>query len=175
MELMNARGEHYGAIDQLVRQAFSLSHYGYQGEAELVKRIRVLADFDPMGEWIVSHEGQIIAHGLLSPCKLVAAEQRIVGLVLAPLAVLPGFQGQGLGTRLANKLIEQAAIAQQYPFISVLGQPSFYQRLGFVPASHYNIQAPFDVPEDYYLIYPLHSEVLATQGGVIHYSSAFNL
>src|SRR5687767_12144182 len=77
---------------------------------------------------------QIIGHVLFSPVELHAPDGRLNGLGLAPLAVLPEHQRQGVGTRLVQAGIA-ACRTLGSGFIVVLGEPEYYGRFGFQRAS----------------------------------------
>ena len=55
----------------------------------------------------------------------------VCGLHLAPLAVKPEFQRQGIGSELLRFALRQEVIRDTTIF--VLGDPRFYQRFGFAP------------------------------------------
>ncbi|MCC5671459.1 N-acetyltransferase [Kocuria rhizophila] len=54
------------------------------------------------------------------------------------MAVDPARQGEGIGSRLMTALVQRAAEAGQ-PVLVLLGDPEFYSRFGFVPASRIGI------------------------------------
>ena len=54
------------------------------------------------------------------------------------MAVDPARQGEGIGSRLMTALVERATEAGQ-PVLVLLGDPVFYSRFGFVPASRLGI------------------------------------
>ncbi|MBD4381984.1 GNAT family N-acetyltransferase, partial [Xanthomonas citri pv. citri] len=57
---------------------------------------------------------------------------------VGPVAVDPAKQGEGIGSRLMTALVERATDAGQ-PALVLLGDPEFYSRFGFVPASRLGI------------------------------------
>lgn len=158
----------YQEVDRVIREAFSKSDYGYGGEAELVEKIRLEKHYDVTLEIIAIEDDQIVGHGLLSQVT-VSSKQ---GLALAPLCVHPEHQGHTIGGQL---LIELEARARQldYPFISILGSPSYYSRFGYLPASQFNISPPFDVPEEAFMIKALTPNGLNGLSGTLIYSKAF--
>ena len=163
----------YPATKELIVAAFQQSEHGYQGEAQIVEKIRQETTYEPELEMVAEVDGKLLGHGLLSPVKIVNEQRTFTGLVLAPLAVLPEFQGQGIGGKLLQELEKQAA-KQSYPFISILGHPDYYPRFGYQKASLYNITAPFSVPDEAFLIKALTPEGLVGVSGVVRYSKAFD-
>ena len=92
----------------------------------------------------------IVGHILFTKLKVGQTTQ----LALAPLAVHPDFQRQGIG----GALIEEGhRIAAQlgYDYSILLGHPTYYPRFGYQPASRFGIQSPFDVPDENYMAFDL--------------------
>lgn len=174
MEILSVQPTDYPAVAQLVREAFQKSAHGYQGEAEIVAKIRQEAGYRPELEVaaFTSKKDELLGYGLLSEVAVVNETKSFTGLVLAPLAVAPRAQHQGVGSQLIKEL-ERRARELNYPFISVLGHPDYYPRFGYVPASRFQIQAPFPVPDEAFLIKELTATGLVGVSGIIRYSKAF--
>jgi predicted N-acetyltransferase YhbS len=58
------------------------------------------------------------------------------------MAVLPGFQNQGIGSALIHKGLETCR-RQGHRIVVVLGHPEFYPRFGFRPALAAHLESPF--------------------------------
>ena len=165
--------EDYKEVAELIRESFSQSEHGYGNEAELVDKIRNEEGYIKDLEIVAFEDGKITGHGLLSEVSIVNQSQSFKGLVLAPLDVLPAYQGKGIGSAILLELEKRAKILD-YSFISILGHESYYPRFGYVPASQYQIQAPFEVPDQNFMIKELIDGRLEGKSGVIQYSEAFN-
>ncbi len=165
--------ENYKEVAELIRESFSQSEHGYGNEAELVDKIRNEEGYIKDLEIVAFEDGKITGHGLLSEVSIVNQNQSFKGLVLAPLDVLPAYQGKGIGAAILLELEKRAKILD-YSFISILGHESYYPRFGYVPASQYQIQAPFEVPNENFMIKELIDGRLEGKSGVIQYSEAFN-
>jgi putative acetyltransferase len=63
-------------------------------------------------------------------------------LALAPLAVRPDRQGQGVGSALVHAALEAARAAGER-LVVVLGEPAYYGRFGFVPAATLGVTGPY--------------------------------
>jgi putative acetyltransferase len=94
------------------------------------------------------------------PVTLKAAGSKVTLLGLAPMAVLPEYQKQGVGSKLVEKGLEESR-RKVYPAVVVLGHPDYYPRFGFVPARKYNITSEYDVPPEVFMIIELQPDVLA--------------
>src|SRR5687767_13432244 len=80
-------------------------------------------------------DAQLVGHILYSPMSI---GNQVKGAALGPMAVLPEYQRQGIGSKLVeagNHRLKAAGCA----FIVVLGHPEFYPRFGFRPASLHRI------------------------------------
>jgi putative acetyltransferase len=94
------------------------------------------------------------------------------GLGLAPLAVLPPFQNQGIGTALVR-----AGLAECHrlnvPWVVVLGHETYYPRFGFAPASHWNLTGDYG-SSDAFQFLPLTAAADSLRGGYIRYAPEFD-
>lgn len=161
-------------ISRLLHDAFSSTEHGYDGEAELVNRIRCDPTFKQNLEVVGVENEQVVGYGLLSEIVVVDNQSATIGVCLAPLAVLPLFQRRGIGAKLMAEL-EQRARQLGYQFISILGWPDYYTRFGYVPASLFQISAPIDVPNEAYLIKSIGSDDLQGVRGTVKYLAAFGI
>jgi predicted N-acetyltransferase YhbS len=57
---------------------------------------------------------------------------------IAPLAVVPAHQRQGVGSALMQEVLRRADTAG-WPFVVLLGDPGYYERFGFEPAGELGI------------------------------------
>jgi putative acetyltransferase len=71
----------------------------------------------------------VIGHVLFTRAKVGSAEAAL----LAPLAVSPEWQRQGVGGALVREALARAA-RDGFGLALVLGHPAYYPRFGFVPA-----------------------------------------
>jgi putative acetyltransferase len=98
-------------------------------EADLVDLLR------DGGRLVVSlvaiDSGAIVGHVAFSP---VEVEHGSGGIGLAPLAVLASHRRCGIGAQLVRDGIDACRVAG-YRWIVVLGDPAYYGRFGFQPAS----------------------------------------
>ncbi len=93
-------------------------------------------------------DGKIVGHIAYSP---IYKEQEIIGLGLAPIAVLPEYQNQGIGSKLI-RYGNSVALSIGYKKIFVLGLPDYYFRFGFHMAREYNYFSKFDLEGDHFMI-----------------------
>ena len=109
-----------------------------------------------------------------TPVTIQAEERIITGMGLAPMAVLPEFQRQGIGSQLVKAGLEAAEITK-YPFVIVLGHPTYYPRFGFMPASRSGIMSEYEnVPDEAFMILVFDQASLKDVSGVAKYRPEFS-
>jgi putative acetyltransferase len=84
----------------------------------------------------------IAGHILFSDLKIVTNAGPISALALAPIAVLPEFQRQGIGSALVRRGLEFCC-EQGHRIVVVLGHPRFYPRFGFSSELARPLSSPF--------------------------------
>jgi putative acetyltransferase len=123
-------------------------------EADLVERIRAAGAVRPDLSLVAELGGAVVGHILLSPVTLETGGGPEAVLELAPMAVVPDHQREGIGSALVIAGLDAAEVRDE-PLVLVLGHPWFYPRFGFRPASAFGIRAPRDVPAAAFMVKPL--------------------
>lgn len=116
----------YAALNTLHIRAFD----NRANEAALVALLRTRAEYDPNLSIIAEVDGQVVGHAMFNPFTAMVYGQTIRGVNLAPLAVHPDYQKQGIGGALMRKG-HQLAEEQGYEFSILLGHPTYYPRFGY--------------------------------------------
>lgn len=142
--------------------------FGTSAEADLVAALR--ADADPVVSLVAEHDGAVVGHIMFSPVTLPGHDLKIMGL--APVAVAPSRQRQGIGSALVRAGLERCR-ALGYGAVVVLGHPEYYPRFGFVPSVRFGIRSAYDVPDDVFMALELRAGYLQGAAGVIRYHDAF--
>lgn len=173
MQIRGIQRQDYPQVKKLLQEAFSESHFGYQGEAELVEKIRQDPSYRAEFELVAVEHQQIVGQVLLSQVTISQSPMFFIGQALAPLAVLPEQQQRGIGGKLITA-IEAAATEKEIPFIIVLGEAEYYSKFGYQKASDYQISAPFSVPDEAFLVKFLSKKAQKQINGVVNYLSAFD-
>jgi putative acetyltransferase len=144
-------------------RAVHLASFVSAEEADLVDALRESGDYVQSlcsvaldGEALVGHVG-------FSRASLEGAGVDV--LMLAPLAVLPERQRQGIGPELIGSSIARAE-GTDFPLIAVLGHRAYYPRFGFEPAGALGIEAPFETRPDAWMARRLRSWAPGLRGTV---------
>ena len=117
---------------------------------------------------------KVIGHIMFSPVTLETQIGIIEGMSLAPMAVLPELQNQGIG----SKLVKEGLRIIKYtkcPFVIVLGHENYYPRFGFKRASKYGLKSQWEgVPDDAFMVIILNDSVMRGVSGIIKYRDEFD-
>jgi putative acetyltransferase len=137
-------------------------------EADLVERLR--ASSKAVIALVAEDEGQAVGHIVFSPLALKPLAGT-VGLGLGPIAVLPDHEKHGVGRRLVqNGLAECRAWGAS--FVTVLGDPDYYGRFGFEPASAHGLLNEFGAGAAF-MVFELKNGGLPPRGTLIKYAAEF--
>ncbi|AFU14055.1 GNAT family N-acetyltransferase [Bacillus toyonensis] len=161
----------YRKTEEVVKEAFLNEEFSDKKEHELVKRIRECDAFIPELS-IVAVDKEIVGHIMLSKITIEQGGTTIDSLALAPVSIAPSHQKKGIGGKLITAALEKAK-ELGYGSVVVLGHPEYYPKFGFERASQWNIKAPFEVPDEVFMVMELRENTLQGVEGIVQYSSAF--
>jgi putative acetyltransferase len=123
---------------------------------------------------LVADDNDVVGHILFTPVVVESAERRIVGMGLAPMAVLPERQRQGIGLQLMTRGLDILR-ERGCPFVVVVGHPEYYPRFGFTRASTRNLRSQWDgIPDEAFMILILDASAMAGVSGTARYRDEFN-
>jgi putative acetyltransferase len=147
----------HGTVRRIIQAAF-----GRPDEADLVDRLR--RDGDAALSLVAIDGAAIVGHVMFSR---MIAPFRAVGL--APVAVRPERQGEGIGGSLIRQGLDRAR-SQGWEGVFVLGDPVYYRRFGFDPALAAGFASPYASP---HLMAIALGAALPARSGAIAYAPAF--
>ena len=137
IEIRQSRDADMPSIDRLYPDAFP--------DEDLLPLVRHLVMQEPgILSLVAEADLSIAGHILFTTCGVTDSNQTVA--MLAPLAVAPKWQRQGVGTALIRdglKRLEQAGISQIY----VLGDPAYYARTGFKTET--GLAPPYPLPRQW--------------------------
>ena len=152
------------AISRLITEAFATAPHSSGTEARIVDDLRSAGALTV--SLIAEREGRLVGHVAFSPVTIAGANRGWFGL--GPVAVLPGYQEQGIGAQLIKSgLGELRAIGAKG--CVVLGDPGYYARFGFIANSRLAFAGP---PPDYFQTLRFGDD---QAGGEVAYHSAFSV
>ncbi|MFT7470251.1 MAG: putative acetyltransferase [Kiritimatiellia bacterium] len=91
---------------------------------------------------------------------------------LAPMAVLPTYQRQGIGSALVEAGLAQCRL-NACGAVAVLGHPEYYPKFGFEPSTNFAIKSEYDAPKEVFMIVELETGYLEDCSGTISYHEEF--
>jgi putative acetyltransferase len=158
--------EDISAVRSLLCAAFA-----QEQEARLVDQLRGAAS---TFAFVAIKAGQVVGHICFSPVTLEGECPNPLKMIgLAPLAVDPSVQRQGIGSALIRHGL--AACAQLgYKAVVVLGHPTYYPKFGFIPAQQMGLGCEYPVPAEVFMVLELEPGVLTGCRGTVKYRPEFN-
>lgn len=140
--------------------------FGQPGEADLVDALREQAS--PFLSIVADDGGAIVGHICFTPVIIESTDRLIMGL--APMAVAPERQKQGIGSQLVRFGLDECRRAGAVAVV-VLGHPEYYPRFGFRPASPIGLRSEYDVSDPVFMVLALTPGV--DLRGIARYHEAF--
>jgi putative acetyltransferase len=167
MDIRTEKPEDLEAVRNL-----NIAAFGRENEANLVDRLRGTGS---TFSFVAVQSDRIVGHIFFS---LVTVEgkcsKNLSILGLAPVAVDPNYQRQGIGTRMIREGLKECGRAG-FQAVVVLGHPHFYSRFGFIPASRNSLRCEYDVPDEAFMVLELESGALQDCSSTVKYRSEFSL
>jgi putative acetyltransferase len=153
------------AVRDVHDRAFGQPHEGRLVDSlrsSAARRVSIVAEVD----------GRIMGHIYFSPVTVECSAARLEGMGLAPLAVLPEFQRQGIGSQLVQRGLEECRQLGER-FAVVLGHSEYYPRFGFVPAATMNLSCEYPVTPEAFMVLELRAGALDGCRGLVKYGPEF--
>ncbi|MBU3915420.1 N-acetyltransferase [bacterium] len=119
--------------------------FGSEEEAKLVRNLLGDVSAAPVVSLLAFLEDRAVGHILFTRATL-EPEAKLSISILAPLAVVPDNQKQGIGGKLIKyglKILSESGV----DLVFVLGHPEYYPRHGFTPAGKFGFEATYPIPE----------------------------
>lgn len=152
MEIRESAPSELASIEALHMDAFG------EEENQAVSKLAVeLARQDRSLSLLATDSDQILGHIIFSPIR-ISGNENLSGFILAPLAVSPFHQKQGVGKALIQHGLNYLQ-AQGVGVVFVLGDPNYYGLCGF--QTKHEIQAPYAMP------YPQAWQVIELKSGAL--------
>ena len=156
------------AICTVNRQAFD----GRNAESSMVDAVRHSDGFLPELSLVAEQNGQIVGHILFSRIRIEIPQGNIPALSLAPMAVLPELQQQGIGSALVRRGLEECK-RLGHAVVIVLGHPGYYPRFGFSASLATALECPYGDCGDAWMALELTPGALDEVRGKVFYPPAF--
>jgi len=140
-------------------------------EADLVDALR--ANARPYISLVAVVDEQVVGHIFFSPVSIESESSVFIAMGLAPMAVLPEYQNQGIGSRLVREGLKECQ-RLGHGIVVVLGHANYYPRFGFTPASMKGLRSEYDVPDEVFMVAELIEGALGGRRGLVKYHPEFS-
>lgn len=145
--------------------------FGRRNEADLVDALR--ANARPYVSLVAVVDEQVVGHIFFSPVSIETDADTFTAMGLAPMAVLPSHQNQGIGSQLVREGLRECQ-RLGCEVVVVLGHPNYYPRFGFVPASLKGLRSEYDVRDEVFMVSELSEDALGGRRGLVKYPFEFS-
>ena len=159
-------------VFELIEKAFATVVHSDKKEQFLVERLRKKTTFIPELSLVATVNAQLVGHILLTRIRIENREKSWDALALAPVSVLPEWQGKGIGGQLIKKS-HSIALAMGFDKIILIGHAAYYPRFGYQLLHEFGIKLPFEVPLENAMICALTKHALAGVKGQVQYPNEF--
>ncbi|MBT7914863.1 N-acetyltransferase [Candidatus Bathyarchaeota archaeon] len=166
------------AIDSDLNDVLSVEKeaFGYEKEANLVKDLLSDPSASPLYSLLAFNDDRAVGHVLFTSARLEGTQNNASISLLAPLAIIPDFQKQGVGGKLIERGLKHLANSG-VDLVFVLGHPDYYPRSGFKPAGVQGFEAPYPIPEEHanaWMVQELHPGVIGNVSGKVRCADMLN-
>lgn len=130
----------------------------------------------PLYSFVATNNGIVIGHILFTAVRIEGVGEELHAQILAPLAVEPGHQGTGVGSKLIAHGLDELTNAG-VDLVFVLGHPGYYPRAGFRPALPQGLVAPYPIPaehSDAWMVQALQDGIQTAVKGTVRCSNALS-
>lgn len=171
IHIREAKESDFDDVMRVEKEAF-----GYEKEAILVSQLLEDKSAAPVLSLLAFKNDEAVGHILFTKATLNGKTSPLIYL-LAPLAVKPQHQKQGIGGMLINEGLEKLRkIGAEMVF--VLGHESYYPKYGFKQdAGCMGFDSPYPIPEEHagaWMVYPLNPESSDKVKGKVICADALN-
>ena len=144
--------------------------FGRVDEADLIESLRV--EGAVLLSLVAQVDGEIVGHILFSRMTVETETGPVAAVSLAPMAVLPDYQGRQIGSQLVRRGLTELGRRGER-IVIVLGHEHYYPRFGFSTDKARHLASPF--PPEAFMALELLEGALAGIHGTVRYPAAFGL
>lgn len=137
MQIRQSTSDDVAAVLALYPRAFP--------DEDLVPVVTELLDGSSISITLVAtRDSEIVGNVIFTECGVEESNAKVA--LLAPLAVAPDCQGQGIGSALVRDGLQRLNEAG-FGLVCVLGDPGYYGRFGFVPEKR--LEPPYPIAAEW--------------------------
>lgn len=144
-----------------------------EGILPMIKNLRESDNYIPELSRVARINDSIIGVIMYTSGAIVRGRKQTQTAVLSSIAVLPAYQGLGVGKQLVMNSFNKAR-RLSIGSVLVFGQEEYFSRFGFKPASEYAITSSLDLTEDEFLALELEEGSLEDANGHLKNQSIYH-
>ncbi len=155
------------AITDIIQNAF-----GEAEQLELLFSVRANIDFDPLLSVVADRGGDILGHAMYFEVTIEDQGTVHKAVHIAPIAVRPDMQRQGVGERLIRHGMQHCQ-SMGFELVTVMGPALYFRRFEFIEAAPYGFTSDIPIPPQDFLVRALSHDALSRIKGKITYPTFF--
>lgn len=168
VEIKREKPEDREEVDLLFRLVFEP-----EGVSPLIRKMRESDIYIPELSRVAKINNSIIGIIMYMRGEIVRGRRHIPVIVLSSLAVLPGYQGLGVGAELISNSFDKAR-RMDFDSVVTFGQEDYFTKFGFVPAKDFEITTSLELSDEEFLAIELQESSLAEARGNLKNHVVFN-
>ncbi|WNY22764.1 hypothetical protein MmiHf6_00490 [Methanimicrococcus hongohii] len=165
----------FSQIHEFVKTAFQTAYVSGGTEQDYVSKLRTGGNYIPELALVMEDENadnKLVGHIMLSKIAIHGVKSLPKNmfeiLILAPVAIAEDCRNKGLGSDLIRESLKRAK-TEGYAAVILVGDPKFYERLGFISAKNFKIQNKQNIPDENVLILELSPGILDGIEGTVDF------
>ena len=151
-------------------RAVNEAAFGGSYEADLVDKLR--SDEHALISLVAELGPSLVGHIMFSRMWINTSIGLVSAVALAPVAVHPDRQRQGIGSRLIRHGLDLLRVRDE-KLVIVVGHPGYYPRFGFSAEKAKSLESPF--PREAFMVAELSMGALDGIQGSVVYPPAFGI
>lgn len=143
------------------------------GVSQLIKNMRDSDIYIPELSRVARINDSIIGIIMYTKGEIVRGRKHIPVIVLSSLAVLPNYQGLGVGAELIANSFDKAR-RMEFDSVLTFGEDDYFTKFGFQAADEFGITTSLEIPKDEFLAIELKENALNDARGNLKNHPIFN-
>lgn len=162
-------------VENLTREAFWDVYKPGCNEHLVLHKLRKESVFVKELSLVALNHDKIIGNIAYSKSKVINEnKEEFEVLCMAPLSVLPDYQGKGIGSLLINTSLKKAK-DMGFNGVIIYGNPDYYHKFNFKNAKEYNIKTYEEENFEFFMALELYKDGLKDVSGKFLASEVFNV
>lgn len=168
VEIKREKPEDREEVDLLFRLVFEPD-----GVSPLIKKMRESDIYIPELSRVARINDSIIGIIMYTRGEIIRGRKHIPVIVLSSLAVLPNYQGLGVGAELISNSFDKAR-RMDFDSVITFGQEDYFAKFGFMPAQDFEITTSLEIADEEFLAIELQESSLADARGNLKNHPVYN-